>query len=319
MSCWLYEDGIGEERAVLVENGQIVEALIVREDRRLALGAVVAGRIDTIANDGARAWVKLDGGALALLQPLPPGHSQGAEVRGVVVRESLSEFGHASRRLKPIRLRPISVETAPADAPRLIEQLKSGPIPVEQCHAHDTDRLGEAGWHELVEEATSGIVAFAGGTLHISPTPAMTVIDIDGDLPPRALAMAAAPAVAAAIRRLGLAGSIAIDFPTLADKTGRQAIVEAFDQATIGPHERTSVNGFGLMQVVRRRERPSLVELFAADRVHAELMDNLRRAERDRGTGPITLVLDAEQMRIFASHPEWRDRLARRTGRNVHL
>lgn len=317
MTQWLYEDGIGEERAILVRDGQILDALIVREDRRYALGAIVAGRIDAITNDGARAWVKLDGGGLALLQPLPAGYSQGARVRGEVVREALVENGPASRRSKPARLRPVHDDTALCDAPRLFDRLRAGPIPVEHCYAHEADRLGEAGWHELVEEATTGLVAFAGGTLQISPTPAMTVIDIDGDLPPRALALAAAPAVAAAIARLGLTGSIAIDFPTLADKAGRQAIAEAFDRAMIGPHERTSINGFGLMQVVRRRERPSLVELFAADPVHVTLMEIVRRAERDRGTGPLDLALAPEQTRLFNAHPEWRERLERRIGRVV--
>ena len=83
------------------------------------------------------------------------------------------------------------------------------------------DRLEAAGWGETVEAARSGHVGFAGGLLTISPTPAMTVIDIDGPGDLEALAMAAAVAVAAAIARFDIQGSIGIDFPTLEGKAAR--------------------------------------------------------------------------------------------------
>ncbi len=52
------------------------------------------------------------------------------------------------------------------------------------------DTLGAAGWDDLIDEARSGIVRFAGGELRVSPTPAMTLIDVDGNLAANELAMA---------------------------------------------------------------------------------------------------------------------------------
>ena len=67
------------------------------------------------------------------------------------------------------------------------------------------DRFEEAGWSELLEEAATGEIAFDGGALRMSLTPAMTLFDVDGSLPPAALAEAGAAAAARAIRRFGIA------------------------------------------------------------------------------------------------------------------
>ena len=74
-------------------------------------------------------------------------------------------------------------------------------------------------------------------------------------------------AAAQAIVRHGIGGSIGIDFPTLAGKAERQAVAAAIDAALPQPFERTAVNGFGFLQIVRRRPRASLPELLRADPV----------------------------------------------------
>jgi hypothetical protein len=109
-----------------------------------------------------------------------------------------------------------------APAPELSEQLPP-PATVRTVHAHD-GALDEAGWDDLIDEAMTGEIAFPRGGLCISPTPAMTLIDVDGSPPCPALALAAVPAIAAAILRLDIGGSIGIDFPTLAEKRDRQAV-----------------------------------------------------------------------------------------------
>jgi hypothetical protein len=110
-----------------------------------------------------------------------------------------------------------------------------------------------------------GEIDFPGGALRMSLTPAMTLFDVDGNLPQAELAIAGVAAAARAIRRLGIAGSIGIDLPTLSGRADRQAAAAALDAALPQPFERTAVNGFGFLQIGRRRERPSLAEIVQGD------------------------------------------------------
>jgi hypothetical protein len=310
---WLYEDGIGEERAALIEDGAIIEARIDRDDNRIRAGDVVAARLKRKAGRAGRGEVELQGGVIALLAPAPSGLTEGAPLTVEIVREAIPERGNPKLPLA----RPSDEPIRPA--PALRESLDESGIPVRIIPPHGPDLLEEAGWSELLEQAESGLVPFAGGLLRIALTPAMTVIDVDGELLPAELAARGAAAAAQAIRRFDIGGSIGLDLPTLPDKRARQAAADALDAALPQPFERTAVNGFGFLQIVRRRLRPSLMELIQSDPVRAGAFALLRRLEREPLPGPDSVPAPAPVARLIASRPDWSADLARRRGRAIRI
>ena len=80
MAEWLYEAGIGEDRAILVEDGEIVEA-VVELPAMLRAGAIVDARLTRIVTPGRRGIATLDSGDEALVEPLQPGLTEGAAFR----------------------------------------------------------------------------------------------------------------------------------------------------------------------------------------------------------------------------------------------
>jgi hypothetical protein len=305
---WLVEEGIGEHRAILSDSGMIAAARLDWP------GALAAGQVEDAvliarAAGAKRGTLRFASGEEALVDLLPKGASEGAPLRALITRAAIAETG----RLKRAQARPTNDKPRPA--PTLAERLRAEGEKVRVVRRFDED------WDDLVTEAQTGEVAFNGGSLTISPTPAMTLIDIDGTLPRPALALAAIPVIAATIRRFDLAGSLGIDFPTLSDKADRRAADAALAAALAGqgslfwPHERTAMNGFGFVQLVARLERPSLLHRLARDRAGATARQLLRRAERIDGAG--ALLLAAHPTVIAAIHPEWQGELARRTGRQL--
>jgi hypothetical protein len=179
-------------------------------------------------------------------------------------------------------------------------------------------RFPDGTWDELWAEAESGTVAFAGGVLQFAPTAAMTLVDIDGTLPPRELSLTAVQPVAAAIERFGLGGSIGIDFPTLPAREDRKAVDLALGEALAGwDHERTAMNGFGFVQLVARAQRPSLLHRIQFEPAAAGARLLLRRAEALDGAG--ALLLTASPRVLAAIAPDWLAELGRRTGQTVRL
>ncbi|MGF7148925.1 hypothetical protein FHS96_002553 [Sphingomonas zeicaulis] len=315
MAEWLYEAGIGENRAVLVEDDSIVEALIEREGAGLAAGAILSARLTEIVVPGRRGIATTETGEQALVEPLPPGVTHGATFVAEVMREAIGE----ARRAKLAKVRAAPAGETPRPAPTLAERIAATGTRVTRLTNHGPDRLEAAGWSELLEEATTGEIRFIGGALDVALTPAMTLIDVDGHLPPAALAVAGARAASQAIRRHGIAGSIGIDLPTVPDKSARLAAAEAFDSALPQPFERTAVNGFGFLQIVRRRERRSLPELIQRNPVRAAALALLRTGERAQGAGVRTLVAAPAVIALIAAESAWTDALARRAGTAIAL
>lgn len=311
MSEWLYEAGIGENRAALVENGAIVEAHIETDHSGPRLGTIARARLVERPGAAKSARIALSEATEALLDAIPRGLSEGRELLVEIVREAIPEAG----RPKPARARIAAAGAVAVPGPDLLARIAATGIPVRTCQPHQADALEAAGWSELLAEAASGEIAFPGGQLRMSVTPAMTLFDIDGAPPPEPLAIAGGIATARAIRRFGIGGSIGVDFPTLPDKAARNRVVEAFDSALPQPYERTAINGFGFLQLVRRRPRASLPELLALDPVAAELRAVLRRIERGAPPDPADHRLPAALIASLDRHPDWRTALHRRTGR----
>ena len=317
MAEWIYEAGIGEARAALIENGEIVEARIEREDEGPRLGAVVGAKLIEAGRGAKGALVALDlpGEPPATLAGLPPSTSVGARLTVEITRMALRERG----RDKPARARIAEAGAALADGPDLRARIAASGLPVVDLRPTDGDRLEQAGWSELIDCVRTGHWPFAGGALWVDATPAMLLIDIDGEGEALALAKAGAGAAASVIRRCDVGGSIGIDFPSLPDRAGRQAIDAAVDAALPQPFERTAVNGFGFMQIIRRRDRPSLIEQVRLDPVATDAALLLRQAERTVGTGVLTLTARGAVTDHIAAHHHWVEALQNRTGRTVRL
>lgn len=305
---WLIEDGIGETRAALVEGGNILEAEIERPGG-IRAGTVLSGRLIEIIAAGRVGLVAFDGGE-AMIQPLPRTLTQGVAITVEITREAI---GHK----RP--LCRVAEGRAYRSGPDLAARIAASGLGIRFLTAHEPDALEAAGWSELLEAAASGVIPFDGGTLLMSLTPAMTLFDVDGTLAPDALAVAGAAAAGRAIRAFGIAGSIGIDLPTMSDRASRLAAAAALDAVLPRPFERTAVNGFGFLQVVRPQPRASLPHGIAADRVGAASRALLRRAERSGGSGMRTLAASPSVARRLEAEPGWMSELARRLGVPVAL
>ena len=305
MPEWLVERGIGETRAALVENGEIIEARI-ELDGTVPAGSLIKARLVNHGVEGRNAIAVTEGGGEYMLPRGAPGISQGATLTIEVTREAIPGT-------EPWKLPLARVSS---DRPKEAHSLaKLGAR--ELVFPAPSDELAEAGWNDLVDQARTGEITFAGGELRISPTAAMTLIDVDGYLPPEQLAVLGAGEAALAIRRLDIGGSIGIDLPTSRTKVARQSAAQAIDAALAQPFERTAVNGFGFIQIVRPRRHASLIEL-AQDRPSFEARALLRRIAIE-GPGAKRLVAHPAVIAIFEDRSDWLETLARQVGGTVDL
>jgi hypothetical protein len=293
---WLIERGIGETRAALVEGGEIIEARI-ELDRVRPAGTVRAVRLVNTGTNGRNAIAVSEGGTEYLLPRGAGGSTQGATLAVEVTREAIPGGEPWKRPLGRV------TDKAPVDLAPLAERLGAREGRIE-------------GWDDLIDEARTGAITFAGGELRISATPAMTLIDVDGFLAPDELAVLGAAEAAKSIRRLDINGSIGIDLPT-SGKDGRQGAAAAVDGLLPQPFERTAANGFGFIQIVRPRQRASLIEL-AQDRAAFEARALLRRAAAE-GPGALRLATHPAVIAVLERKPEWTEALARQVGGAVGL
>ncbi len=302
MPDWLAERGIGETRFVRVVDDAIVEARILL-DGVVRAGSVLEARLISKGVNGRNAVARSATGDEFLLPRGAPGIAEGGALRIEVTREAIPGAEPWKRPLARITDEPAGNAT----------EIETDDLPF----LAPSDRLGALGWNDLIDEARSGIVRFPGGELSIEPTRAMTLIDVDGVGEPGELAALGAATAARAIMRLDLQGSIGIDLPTTTGKEARQRAADAIDAILPQPFERTAVNGFGFVQIVRPRRRATLIEL-ARERPAFEARGLLRRAAFEP-PGPATLAAHPDVVRLLEGRPEWLASLARQRGGTVAL
>ena len=298
MPEWLVEDGVGETRALLMDGDEVLAAKC-RWPGELEIGAMVLATLTHKPSGKRRGTATDEKGREILVDRLPPELTEGSQFPVQITRAAIAERG----RLKRAQGRAIGAGTPPAVA-----------MDETFILADTVRRFPSGAWEDVWEDASSGQIALDGGSLLFAVTPGMTVIDIDGDLPPRELALACVSPLALALRRFDLGGSIGIDFPTLEAKADRKAVDAALvDTLADWPHERTAMNGFGFVQIVARLEGPSLLHRFATSRVGMAARMALRRAEMVEGAG-VTLLTVHPALKAKLK-PEWLAEVERRTGR----
>ena len=313
---WVVEHGIGETRALLMDGDTVLATRCLWDDE-LAAGSHVRARLADKPAGRRRGSAVAADGTLILLDRVPETVTEGQNLDLVITRAAIEEAGRA----KPAIGRVLAYvgDTANRPPPRQADGL-----PMDWLAQHGVRQLPKgqtvgAAWEEVWHDAAAGRMAFAGGEIAVVPTPAMTTIDVDGDKRPVELALAAIPAITAALRRFDIGGNIGIDFPTLEAKADRRAVDTALaDTLRDYPHERTAMNGYGFVQIVARLSGPSLLHRFAANRVGMCARLAMRRGEEAQGTGAV-LALHVNPRLVSHILPAWQEELSRRTGKTVRL
>lgn len=299
------QERLGETRAAVVENFRLVEMHISRDGDGLSAGARLPARLKSKL--GTRGIAEA-GGEELLVEPWPPGATEGATVTLEVTRAAWRERG----RDRLAKARPTHLDPWPS--PNLTSALHARGHVLKPGWPAD---IAEQ-WDDAFEQAALGRHAFDAGTLQLMPTPAFVAVDVDG--PGLSLTVPALRALAKLIRLWGMGGGIVIDLPASADKAARTAAGETFDTAMKGLHfERTAINGFGLMQIVRPRPGPSILERAQLDRAGAEAVFLLETALADGGTLPIRLKAKAPAIRWLEARPHLLEALRAQTRRQVDL
>lgn len=132
---------------------------------------------------------------------------------------------------------------------------------------HEPDAWRSAGIDGQLEEALATTVPLArGGSIEVHPTPALTVIDVNGGArPPLETDLDAALEIAHQVRLRRLGGIVIIDFIDLRRQAERERLVRALRTAVAGdvvPVEVLPMTRLGLVQMVRKRAGPSLDEML---------------------------------------------------------
>lgn len=324
---WLYEEGIGENRAMLIDKGRVTKIRIERnfgEFKTPKCGLITKAKLTKKHGNGG--FITLDDGGLddgtAIIKKWPQntGQNTGQNTEGAIINvEIVRETLYERTRIKPAIA--IASERDVRKAPTLRDNILSSQINVRQCYPHEGDIFAQYGWYELTGQAEQSLYNFADGRLIIDIVSAMTVIDVDGDADNLSLAKNAAKAAARAIILYDLQAMIGIDFPALDTKNDRITVAQIFDDAMEGPCERTAINGFGFMQIIMKQQRPSVIALLARNKKANIALDIMRKAENEsqQYDNPNMQIMARPDIISYICQHGWDDILRVRTGKNWQL
>jgi ribonuclease G len=299
---WLEQKRIGETLRAGVEDSALVELHLVRASDPLPFGTRTEAIVRSKA--GARLGVDCDGVEAWLIGS--PQHPIGARLSAQVVRAAIPEPGQIKRA-------------------HLAEHRGPSAVPPDAQNVQDFSDAFEI--EDWCDRAISGTILFGGGSLSLERTRAGLVIDVDGTGEALALNIAAAQKIASVLRLFQVGGMVLVDFVTLDNRSQRLALDAALDAALKKDpraFERTAINGFGLVQIVRAKKAPSLMDILCGTRRHAPNIETLalrllNEAARSKGAGTRTLTARAEIIDYITCWPHYVDALRAAVAANVAL
>ncbi len=261
----------GETRAVVYEGGEAAELHILR-DGALQAGDIAEARI---IEHSAVGWFAESSAGETLLIRDKAQMALGTRVNVEIIRAAISQPGQIKCALGQIS----------DDLPRQRD-------PIAKLLGRGRQIDPPADFDAAFDDAEAGFASFGVATLWFERTKAGLIIDVDG--PESSANLEAAVAVARILRLYQIGGAVMVDFISTESKAARNAIAEAFDVASASDpraYERTSVNGFGLLQIIRPQTGPSLLDqLYGTNRTQLSLETQalrlIRQASRASGFGP---------------------------------
>jgi ribonuclease G len=217
------------------------------------------------------------------------------EAEAAMLRAQWREIAEAARTRQPPLLlhgeadpvARILRDHLPGAAARVVTEGRAGfAAALAWCKRHRPELIDhvEAGGGALFEEqgveaAIDGALMAevplpSGGMIAIEPTRALTAIDVDTGADTRpggqargilATNLEAAAAVARQLRLRNVGGLVAVDFVHMRDAAHRRQVAATLRKATADDPAAVDIGEitrFGLLELTRRRERPSLAELM---------------------------------------------------------
>ena len=291
---WI-DNAPGERRAALVVDDEIVEIHIQR-DLHPVLGQTGTGRIERKSPAGS--YISAEDSQELLIRGKID-KPDGAEIGYTIIRESISEPG----RIKPAEASWVELPVEVVDKEYLWNQRLRRLI--DRAPAVES-------FSDAFDCAVAGSSQVGDVSIHFQRTKAGVVFDVDGIGDAFAINRVAAIEIARLLRLYQIGGMAIIDFVAVDSKSKRQEIADMFDSASQADgraFERSAVNGFGMMQVVRSRPRPSVLDTLFGTRI-AALSDETkalwlyRNVVASTGFGPRIVTTSREVANLMQS-PKW--------------